>query len=110
MRRPSVKATFILAWVVFACFSFCSRAQQAEGKRKIVSQVIPIYPELASKMRMTGTVKVEVIVAPNGRVKGTQVIGGSPVLAKAAVESIEKWRWVSSSLDTKELIELNFHP
>lgn len=59
---------------------------------------------------IVGMVKVEVMVAPNGRVKGTQVIGGSPVFVKAAVESIEKRRWVSSSQDSKELIELNFHP
>jgi membrane protein involved in colicin uptake len=53
---------------------------------------------------------VEVVVAPNGKVKSTHVIGGSPLLAKAAVDAIEKWKWVPAPQETKELIELNFHP
>jgi hypothetical protein len=38
------------------------------------------------------------------------VVGGSPVLAKAAVDAIEKWKWAPGPQETKELIELNFHP
>ncbi|MGA7568737.1 MAG: energy transducer TonB, partial [Terriglobales bacterium] len=71
---------------------------------------VPIYPELASKMRITGTVRVEVLVAPNGKVKNTEVIGGSPVLAKAAIDAIEKWKWGPAPEETRELIELDFHP
>ena len=83
---------------------------QPEATRKIVSRVAPVYPELASKMQMHGTVKVEVVVSPNGKVKFTQVLGGSPLLAKAAVDAIEKWKWGPAPQETKELIELNFHP
>ncbi|MGA7295613.1 MAG: energy transducer TonB [Terriglobales bacterium] len=83
---------------------------QPEAKRKIVNRVVPIYPELASKMRITGTVRVEVLVAPNGKVKNTEVIGGSPVLAKAAIDAIEKWKWGPAPEETRELIELDFHP
>jgi len=69
-----------------------------------------VYPELASKMQISGTVRLEVLVAPNGKPKSTQVVGGSPVLVKAAVDAIEKWKWGPAPADTKELIELNFHP
>ncbi len=75
-----------------------------------MSRVVPTYPELANKMQITGTVKVEVLVTPAGKVKLTQVVGGSPVLAKAAVDAIEKWKWGPAPAETKELIELNFHP
>jgi outer membrane biosynthesis protein TonB len=53
---------------------------------------------------------VEAVITPNGKVKFTQVVGGSPVLAKAAVDAIEKWRWAPAPQETKELIELSFHP
>ncbi len=97
-----------LGMVVFSpAFSL---AQEQPEARKIVSRVIPEYPELARKMQMTGTVRVEASVAPNGKVKFTQVRGGSPVLVKAAVDAIEKWRWAPAAQETKELIELNFHP
>ncbi len=90
--------------------SFSLAQEQSEAKRKIVSQVVPVYPVLASKMQIRGTVKVEVLVAPNGKVKFTQVVGGSPVFAKPAVDAIEKWKWVSAPQETRELIELNFRP
>jgi TonB family protein len=90
--------------------AFCLAQDQPEAKRKIVSQVVPTYPELANKMQIRGTVRVEAIVAPNGKVKFTQVVGGSPVLAKAAVDAVEKWKWIAAPQETRELIELNFHP
>ena len=90
--------------------AFSLAQEQPETTRKIVSKVVPVYPELASKMQMRGTVKVEVVVTPSGKAKFTQVLGGSPLLAKAAVDAIEKWQWGPAPQETKELIELNFHP
>lgn len=101
----------LLAITLAIAFSTVSAAQdQPETKRKIVSQVLPLYPELASKMNLTGAVKVLVTVAPNGKVKDTQVVGGSPVLAKAAVDALFKWRWVAAPQESKEVIQLDFHP
>jgi TonB family protein len=110
--RPYFASTFIaLSLGVIAFSPTLSLAQeQSETTRKIVSRVVPVYPELANKMQIRGTVKVEVVVAPNGKVKFTQVMGGSPLLAKAAVDAIEKWKWGPAPQETKEIIELNFHP
>lgn len=84
--------------------------EPVDGKRKLVSKVDPVYPELAARTQMAGRVKVQAIVAPNGKVKFTQVIGGNPLLAKYAVDAIEKWKWGPAQQETKELIELDFHP
>jgi len=100
----------IVLGVVAFSPSFTLAQEQPEAKRKIVNKVVPVYPELASKMQIRGTVKLEVVVAPNGKVKSTAVIGGSPVLVKAAVDAIEKWKWAPAPQETKELLELNFHP
>jgi TonB family protein len=78
--------------------------------RKIVSRVNPLYPDLARTMQIHGTVKVEATVAANGKVKSTKVIGGSPVLTRAALEAIEAWKWAANPAETKELIELTFRP
>ena len=51
-----------------------------------------------------------VAVAPNGRATSTKVVGGHPVLAKAAVDAIEKWKWVASPDESTELVEIHFHP
>lgn len=43
--------------------------EQTETKRKVVNKVVPLYPELARKMQIYGTVRVEVVIAPSGKVK-----------------------------------------
>jgi|SRR5271155_973106 len=109
--RPSLTVALSACFLGIVFSPSASAAQdQPQTKRKIVSQVVPTYPELASKMKITGTVRVAALVAPNGKVKTTQVVGGSPVLVKAAIDAIEKWKWGPAPQDTTELIELNFHP
>ena len=83
---------------------------QSESSRKVVSRMAPAYPDLARRMFISGTVKVEATVSPNGRVKSTKVIGGSPVLTKAALDALQSWKWESASSESKELVELTFSP
>ena len=83
---------------------------EAASARKVLSRVVPRYPELARSMRIDGTVKVLVTVAPDGHCTLARVIGGHPVLAKAAVEAIQKWKWSTNPEETKEGVELHFHP
>jgi membrane protein involved in colicin uptake len=90
--------------IVFSPTFFLAQ-EQPEAKRKVANRVVPHI-----QMQIRGTVKVEAVVAPNGKVKFTQVVGGSPLLAKAAVDTIERWKWVPVAEETKELIELDFHP
>jgi TonB family protein len=109
--RPFFVAAFVVLFLGVIVFSpaFSPAQEQPEGKRTIVDKVVPVYPDLARKMQIHGTVRV-VVVAPSGKAKFTQVIGGNPLLAKAAVDAIEKWKWVPAAQETKELVELNFHP
>jgi len=83
---------------------------QPDGPRKIVSRVVPVYPELARTMNLQGTVKIRVTVAPNGTVKSTETVGGSPLLVKAAENAVYKWRWSPAKQESNHLVELRFHP
>jgi len=87
-----------------------SASVQSELSRKVVSRMAPQYPDLARRMLISGTVKIEATVSPNGRVKSTKVIGGSPVLMKAALDALQSWKWESTPSESKELIELTFRP
>ena len=87
-----------------------SAQEQPETKRKVVNKVVPVYPELARKMQIRGIVRVEVVIAPSGKVKMTHVIGGNPVLAQSAVDAIGQWKWTPAPQETQELVELSFHP
>jgi len=78
--------------------------------RRAKAKVQPSYPELARKMNITGTVKVEVVVAPNGTVKDARVVGGHPVLASAALEAAKKWRFEPSPVESSGIIDFKFEP
>lgn len=78
--------------------------------RRIVRKLVPNYPELAKKMNLAGTVKVLATVAPDGTVRSVEAVGGSPLLIKAAEDSLYKWKFSSAAVETKEVIELHFNP
>lgn len=79
-----------------------------ELSRKAKLKVAAVYPNLAKRMNITGTVRLEVVVAANGTVKTTKVVGGHPLLANAAVEAIKKWRFEPASEDTSGVVEFKF--
>jgi TonB family protein len=90
-----------------------TRAQQIQSEemvRRAKSKVQPTYPELAKKMNLTGTVKIEVVVAPNGTVKDARVVGGHPVLAGVALDAAKKWRFEPSSVESTGIIDFKFEP
>lgn len=78
--------------------------------RRAKNKVQPAYPELARKMSITGTVKIEVTVAANGTVKEARIVGGHPVLANAALDAAKKWRFEPASAETSGVIDFKFEP
>ena len=44
-------------------------------------------------MGLTGSVQLEVVIAPNETVKDTKVIGGHPILVNAALKAVKKWNF-----------------
>ena len=81
---------------------------QTASARKVTSQVAPIYPELAKRLRIQGAVRLEVIIRPNGSVKTAKALGGSPLLVEAAVNAINKWRFEPAPTETTEIVQLTF--
>jgi TonB family protein len=86
------------------------RAQDASVARKVKSKVAPVYPELAKKMAISGTVRVAIVVASNGSVKSTKVLGGHPLLIDAAVDAVRKWKFEPGADDSSGVIEFKFQP
>jgi TonB family protein len=82
---------------------------QTETKRKAKTTVTPNYPELARHMNISGVVKVQVTVAPDGSVKDTHVLGGHPVLVNAALDAARRCRFEAGS-ESKEILEFRFSP
>lgn len=110
-RRTTAFLLLSLVAVVVMAPSVCRPQEQLQGRqRKVLNKLAVVYPELARIRHVEGTVRIEVTVAPNGAVKLTKVLGGSPLLAEAAENSIMRWKWEPEPEQTTEVVELHFHP
>jgi TonB family protein len=87
-----------------------AQQDQPESHRKMVDRIVPVYPALARKMSIAGSVKIEAVVAPNGTVKSAGILGGPPVLAQVGVDAVKRCKWETGSHETHEIVVLNFHP
>jgi len=80
-----------------------------ETSRKVISNPTPIYPDLAKKAHVTGVVKVQVVIAADGKIKDVKVIGGHPLLIDSVQETLKNWKYAPSTSDTTTVLAFNFH-
>jgi len=111
MRITWGKKLLVAAAASFLLLSVAS-AQSAveEGKRKIKSRSNPSMPELARRMNISGKVKIEVVIAPDGHVKSSRPIGGHPVLVQSCLDSVKDWKFETGPEETTQIIEFDFKP
>ena len=83
-------------------------AQEEAVTRKIKTKVAPNYPDIARRMAIAGKVKLSVVIAPNGSVRETKVIGGHPILVNAAMDAVKKWKYEPTSNETSGTVEITF--
>ena len=81
-----------------------------ELSRKPKTKVAPVYPDVARRMGVSGIVKLSVVVAPNGTVKSSKVIGGHPVLVNAATDAMKQWKFESAPTESSGTVEFKFQP
>jgi len=58
---------------------------------KLTKQVVPVYPQLARQMRISGTVQLLGIIARDGTIQKLQVLNGHPLLRQAAIDAVSQW-------------------
>jgi TonB family protein len=102
----------VLAFAVVVLFTAASGFAQTgttdESRRKVKTKVAPAYSELAKKMGVSGRVKIEVVIAPDGRVKSSKILGGHPLLVQNCQDAAKDWRFLAASEETTQVIEFEF--
>ena len=78
--------------------------------RRAISKPTPRYPEIAKQMKLVGTVKVEAIIGPDGRVKSTNVVGGHPILIDATLAALKEWKYEPAKTETTVTLTFEFRP
>lgn len=76
--------------------------------RKPVTNPDPEYPEIARRMNISGTVKVEIVIAADGNIKSAKVLGGHPLLADAVQKALKKWKYAPAASETTLLLDFKF--
>jgi TonB family protein len=99
-------ASMALAPVKSAAQDGASGDVKDHGGRKVKTSVKPAYPDVARQMHITGTVRLEATVAPDGKVRDTRIIGGSPLLAQEATYAVKKWKYEEAPKETVETVEI----
>lgn len=112
MKRSPFFLTLLLLTVLAGvqpktCFA---QDEPSAGVRKVIVRVPPPYPPVARTMKLSGTVKLEVLVQAGGSVKSVQVKGGNPVLAQSAQNAVRSWKWEKADRETTEQVECYFSP
>ena len=76
----------------------------------MITRVEPEYPETLKRLYIGGTVRVEAIVAPDGTVESTQLIGGNPILGQTAMRAIKQWKYTRARTKQTLIVKLQFDP
>ena len=59
----------------------------------LVERVEPEYPSMAVRAQVQGVVILEAVVDPHGRVENVRVLRSIPLLDKAAMTAVSRWRY-----------------
>ncbi|HYX70896.1 MAG TPA: energy transducer TonB [Terriglobales bacterium] len=100
----------IIALLAVLVAAQTASAQQEDAGRKVKTRVAPVYPELARKMNVSGTVKVQITIEPNGSVKTAKPLGGHPLLIEPSVDAARKWKYEPGKDETTTILQFNFNP
>jgi protein TonB len=66
---------------------------------RALKMVPPIYPQLASRARVSGTVVLEATITEQGTVEEIRVISGHPLLIEAAMACVKQWQYEPTLLN-----------
>ncbi len=74
---------------------------KAEALSAATSKVEPEYPALARQLKIAGSVELEAVVGESGSVEKVNIVSGNPVLTKAGLEALMKWKFKPVVADGK---------
>jgi len=85
-------------------------------ERRKIHHVEPVYPPLAAELAIQGTVRLAIVIGPDGRMQGMiRAISGHPLLIPAALDAVKQWEYSPTSLNGKPVevmaeVSVNFPP
>jgi len=66
---------------------------------RAIKKVAPVYPEEARAARISGVVRLHVIIGKDGKIEQLEVISGHPLLQQAALDAVRQWQYQQTLLN-----------
>lgn len=80
----------------------------SQSERQATLRADPEYPSIAAKMNLHGAVRLKIWIAPEGKVRRLEYVGGHPLLAEAALQAVKKWKYVPATRETTQVVDVRF--
>jgi len=74
-------------------FTRTVRVDPLEQASRLKVSVMPAYPEVARRVRVEGTVQLEVVLSEDGNVVAVRPVSGHPLLVGAARDAVLQWQY-----------------
>lgn len=110
MNKNSKEGKILGGAVLAMALSLGVANMQAQETRKVLSNPVPTYPEVAKRLNLSGVVKVQVVIGADGRIKETNFIGGHPILVNAVEQTLKNWKYAPANGETTKQLEFSFRP
>jgi len=80
---------------------------------KVVFGPQPEYPQIAKMARVQGVVRLSAVISESGTIQDLKLISGPPLLVKAAMDAVSRWRYQPTLLNGEPVqveteIDVNF--
>lgn len=80
----------------------------------LINRVDPVYPVIAMRARIEGTVQLRTVVSKQGTIENLQLITGHPLLIPAAMDAVKQWRYRpyllnGEPVEVETVVIVNFH-
>ncbi len=66
---------------------------------KLIFRVDPVYPELARRAHVSGSVILEAVIDEEGSVTEVRILSGHPLLNDAAIQAVKQWKYSPTVLN-----------
>ena len=83
-------------------------------QKKLVHKVEAVYPDVARQAGVEGTVVLRLVIGKDGAVQGMKTLAGDAVLAQAAMDAVEHWRYSPTLVNGRAVnvltsVSIEFH-
>jgi TonB family protein len=105
-RIIKLKSAGLILTGALLAFSSVSMAQEkklshSEAISAAINKPQPDYPPMARQLKVEGTVELNATVNEDGTVEKADIVSGNPILARAAQDTLKKWKFSKMQEDGK---------